>query len=119
MAGAAAAAATPAVAAAAPAAPGTVGTVAPSAAAGGPFTATGTASGTSAMLSWTAQTDATTYNVYGASMMAINATPTPDAGANPLLGGPPGGPNAGPGMPPGGAPAGASGMPPGAPPNGL
>ena len=44
--------------------------------------------GTTAMLSWTAQADATTYNVYGASMMAISATATlGNAGVNPLLGG--------------------------------
>jgi len=112
---------TPGVAAAA-----AVGTPTAAAGANGAFTATAAVNGTSVNLSWTAQPGAASYNVYGASLEAINPTAQDPALAgapgaqpgppNPLLGGvPPGAPMGPPGAPPG-LPPGLPGRPPGFPP---
>jgi hypothetical protein len=109
VAGAAAVGGTPAVAGAAPvggtaaAASGAAGSGAALAPASGsaavtptsgPFVASATAaSNTAASITWPQQADAAAYNVYGASVMALNSPPPtqpPGPGFNPLLGGPPG-----------------------------
>ncbi|HZU06066.1 MAG TPA: fibronectin type III domain-containing protein [Chloroflexota bacterium] len=57
---------------------------------GGPFTATATAAGNSAVtVSWNPQVGAAAYNVYGTSLVIVNTPPAPAPGPNPLLGSPP------------------------------